>query len=82
LYLPEPAPDGVIYVRTQQAADAMGVHKSTITRWRARGYLKPLDGCPPHMPMYAWEDVITAEYTARMAAITWSGTDIQVQRRG
>lgn len=79
--LPEPAPDDRIYVSTKQAAAAMRVAPCTITWWRSRGYLTPLDGCPPRKPLYAWEDVIAAEHRAWEAAIKASGTDVQIKRR-
>lgn len=79
--LPDPAPDGEIYVSTKQAAAGMRVAPCTITRWRSIGYLEPLPGSPPRKPMYAWSDVISAEYKAWHAAMEASGTDIQIRRR-
>jgi len=81
LEMPFPAADGAVYVFTKQAADLMGVTPGTITHWRSRGYLEPVPGSPPRKPLYRWDDVVDAEYQARMAAIEASGTDIQVRRR-
>jgi hypothetical protein len=78
--LPAPGPDGLVYVITKTAAALIGVAPCTITRWRDLGYLKPVPGSPPRKPLYLWDDVIEADYTARMAAIAASGTDIQVRR--
>ncbi|MCW2904036.1 MAG: hypothetical protein JWO67_6301 [Streptosporangiaceae bacterium] len=79
--LPRPGPDGRVYVITQTAARLIGVDESTITRWRTLGYLKPVPGSPPRKPLYLWDDVVEAEYLARQAAITASGTDVQCRRR-
>lgn len=80
LDLPEPRADGIIYVFTKQAAALMGVTPATITRWRSVGYLAPVPGSPPRKPAYRWDDVVEAEYLARMAAIAASGTDVQCTR--
>lgn len=78
--LPDPIADDLVYVFTKQAAALIGVAPCTITRWRALGYLKPAPGSPPRKPAYLWDDVLEAEYKARMAAIRTSGTDVQVRR--
>lgn len=79
--IPDAIADDLVYVFTGQAARLMGVAPCTITRWRDVGYLKPQPGSPPRRPVYLWDDVVEAEYKARMAAITASGTDVQVRRR-
>jgi hypothetical protein len=79
--IPDPIADDLVYVCTKQAAEAMGVAPCTITRWRNLGYLKAQPGSPPRKPVYLWDDVVEAEFTARMAAIAASGTDVQCQRR-
>jgi hypothetical protein len=80
LELPAERADGVTYVITKQAAELMGVTPATITRWRSRGYLRPVPGSPSRKPFYAWDDVVEAEHKARMAAIAASGTDAQCRR--
>jgi hypothetical protein len=73
--LPNPAPDGEIYVSTALAAKAMGVKPRTIHSWLALGYL------PKVRPgWYKLSDVAAAEATARRNAIAVSGTDKRVRR--
>lgn len=67
--LPPPGPDGRVYVTTQQAADLLGVNKSTISHWRTKKYIAPIAGSPPRRPVYLWDDVLDAERTARRKAI-------------
>lgn len=69
MLLPDPAPDGHVYVTTTQAAALLGVHKSTISQWRAKGYLAPHPASPPRRPLYRWADVLEAERRTRRAAI-------------
>lgn len=80
MLLPPPGPDGEIYVFTKDAAKAMGVAACTVTQWRRRGYLEPVEGSPPHKPLYRLSDVRRAEKTTRDNAIRVSGSDSQVQR--
>jgi len=79
--LPPPAPDGVIYLTTTQAAKLAGVACCTITSWRHKGYLKPLEGSPPRKPMYSFKAVCEAEFQAWQNAIRTSGNDKRVHRR-
>lgn len=78
--LPQPAPDGRIYVNTTQAAEAMGVTKTTIGRWRSHSYLEPLPGSPRRKPLYAWDDVVEAEHRAWQAGLSTSGVDPRLFR--
>jgi hypothetical protein len=78
--IPDAIADDLVYVFTSQAARLVGVAPCTVTRWRNIGYLKPAPGSPPRKPAYLWDDVLEAEYKARMAAIRTSGTDVQVRR--
>ena len=78
--LPEPAPDGVIYVTTTVAARLLRVAPCTVTSWKSKRYLAPVPGSPPGKPVYRWADVLEAEFTARMNAIRVAGTDVQVRR--
>ena len=78
--LPEPASDGLIYVTTATAARLLGVAPCTVTSWKAKGYLRPVTGSPVRRPVYAWDDVMEAEFRARQNAIRTSGTTKQVQR--
>jgi hypothetical protein len=75
--LPAPGPDGRIYVNTKTAAAAMGVTPAAVTHWRKRGYLAPLAGSPPRKPLYAWDDVVAAEYTAWQAGLVANGIDVR-----
>ena len=79
--LPEPAANGVVYLCTRQAAELFGVACCTISSWKTKGYLRPLDGSPPRKPMYAYDDLVQAEYTAWQAALRTSGTDKRIARR-
>jgi hypothetical protein len=78
--LPRPAPDGRVYLTTTQSAQLMNVTKTTIIRWRRHGYLTPIDGSPPNKPMFAYDDVVAAEATARLRGIATSGIDPRDQR--
>jgi hypothetical protein len=79
--LPDPASDGQVYVTTPIGARLLGVAQCTITRWKAKGYLQPVAGSPPNRPVYRWDDLLEAEFTARQNAIRTSGTAKQVQRK-
>lgn len=79
--LPEPAPDGRIYLCTKSAAELFGVRACTISSWKTKGLLTPLPGSPPHKPLYAYDDLVQAEYTAWQNALRTSGTDKRVTRR-
>jgi hypothetical protein len=59
--LPDPAPDGEIYLTTTQAAEWCGLTKGRIVQWRMAGMLEPIPGCPPRKPFYHLADVIRAE---------------------
>lgn len=78
--LPDAAFDGEYYVTTARAARLLGIATCTISAWKKRGYLAPVEGSPPSRPLYLWTDVLEAEYTARQNAIRTSGTDVQVKR--
>ena len=80
MQVPDRVRDGETYVTTAEAAALMRVAVSTVSRWKAKGYLKPVPGSPPRKPIYAYTDVTDAEYKARQEAIKASGTDKQVQR--
>ena len=81
MQLPAAHSDGEIYVVTKTAAALLDVAPCTITRWRNLGYLTPVEGSPPRKPLYRWADVVEAEHTAWQAALTASGTDVQIRRR-
>ncbi len=78
--IPAPAADGLTYVTTATAARLLRVAPCTISSWKAKAYLRPVPGSPPRHPVYLWDDVLEAEYTARQNAIRTSGTDRQVKR--
>ena len=80
MLLPPAGPDGEVYVFTKDAAEAMGVAPCTVSQWRKRGYLKPLEGSPPRKPLYRLSDVRRAERITRENAIKACGSDTQVQR--
>ena len=62
MLLPDPAPDGEIYVSTAQAAEAMRLQPPAIRRWVKIGYL------PEAAPgVYAFSAVTAAEKLARDA---------------
>ena len=79
--LPEPAANGVIYLHTKAAAELFGVACCTISSWKTKGYLCPLPGSPPRKPMYSYDDLVQAEYSAWQAALRTSGTDKRIKRR-
>ena len=74
MLLPEPAPDGQIYVSTAQAAAAMGRKPPAVRRWVRIGYLA--EAAPG---LYRLSDVAAAEKRARDAAIRTSGTDTRAR---
>lgn len=62
MLLPDPAPDGEVYVTTGQAAEAMDVTEHTVRRWVRAGYLtRAAPG------LYASSAVTAAEKLARDA---------------
>ncbi|MCO6011432.1 hypothetical protein NE236_41430 [Actinoallomurus purpureus] len=73
-------PDGREYVDRANAARAAGVKPATISTWEARGRLTRVPGTPPRQPLYALEDVIEAEYQARMNAARTAGTTTRAVR--
>lgn len=79
--MPVLSPDGEEYVLTKEAAEAMGVSPCTVTQWRNRGYLRPVEGSPPRKPLYRMRDVEDAEHQARLNAIRTSGSDRKVRRQ-
>jgi hypothetical protein len=79
--LPAPAPDGRIYLNTSQAAELLNVAACTISAWKNRGHLTPLAGSPPRKPLYLYDDLIKAEFTAWQNALRTSGSDKRVKRR-
>lgn len=80
MILPAAAADGETYLFTKDAAVAMGVAMCTISQWRRRGILEPVDGCPPRKPLYRLSDLRRAEQVARENAIRTSGSDLRVRR--
>lgn len=78
--LPDRTRDGETFVTTAEAAALMRVAVSTVSRWKAKGYLKPVPGSPPRKPVYTYSAVLEAEYTARQKGIEASGSDRQVRR--
>jgi hypothetical protein len=80
LLLPPVSADGETYLFTKDAASAMGVAQCTISQWRRRGLLEPVDGCPPRKPLYRLTDLRKAEQAARENAIRTSGSDLRVRR--
>lgn len=78
--IPDRTRDGETYVTTAEAAALMRVAISTVSRWKAKGLLKPVPGSPPRKPMYAYSAVVDAEYQARRNAIAASGSDRQCRR--
>jgi|HubBroStandDraft_6_1064221.scaffolds.fasta_scaffold191766_2 hypothetical protein len=62
MLLPDPAPDGEIYVTTAQAAEAMRLKPPAIRRWVKIGYLA--EAAPG---WYAFSAVTAAERLARDA---------------
>ena len=65
MILPNPAPDGEIYLTTSQTADYCGVTKGRVVQWRYAGILESIPGCPPRKPFFALADVIQAEWRYR-----------------
>jgi hypothetical protein len=78
--LPDRTRDGETFVTTAEAAALMRVAVSTVSRWKAKGYLKPVPGSPPRKPVYTYSAVLEAEYVARQNGIAASGSDRQVRR--
>ncbi len=80
MQIPDRTRHGETYVTTKEAAALMRVAISTVSRWRAKGYLKPIPGSPPRKPIYTYTAVLEAEYVARQKGIEASGSDRQVRR--
>ncbi len=59
---------------TTEAANAVGVGKSTISNWAARGHLKPIDYDGSNRPLYAMIDVLRCARATRRRAIGQSRT--------
>jgi len=78
--LPRRAPDGRIYLTTDQAAAAMQVSKSTISVWKSNGLITPLEGSPPRRPLYDYEQLKDAERDMRRKLIE-DGHEYWAQRR-
>lgn len=76
MLLPDPAPDGEIYVTTAQAAKATGRQPPAIRRWVKLGYL--VEVAPG---LYALSAVTDAEARARDGAVRTSGTDTRARPR-
>lgn len=74
-------PDDIEYWTTKQAAEGMDVSPSTVSGWRRKGYLTPIDESPPGRPIYRKLDVARAEKTAYDAAIRTSGSAKRSSRR-
>lgn len=79
--LPDPGPDGRIYLTTAQAAKVFGVAACTISQWKARGYLQPLAGSPDRKPLYEYGALAEAEHRAWQNALRTSGSDRRIKRR-
>ncbi|WP_307801573.1 MerR family transcriptional regulator [Actinomadura violacea] len=73
-------PDAEEYWTTAQAAAALGVSPSTISTWRTRGYMDPVEGSPPRRPIYRRADVVQAEKAAYQAALRTSGSAKRTSR--
>ncbi|MFI6594968.1 hypothetical protein ACIBHX_01900 [Nonomuraea sp. NPDC050536] len=73
-------PDGERYVTRAQAAEVKGVSVGAIDGWIRKGYLAPLEGCPPRRLLFNLADVDAAELLAYEAAVRTSGTDKRVTR--
>ena len=78
--IPDAIADDLVYVFTKKAAELIGVAPCTITRWRDLGYLTPVPGSPPRKPVYLWDDVVEAEFTATQNGLRTSGIDPRTQR--
>lgn len=78
--LPAPAPDGRIWLTTDQAAAVAHVSKSTISVWKSDGLLIPHPDSPPRHPMYDREDVLDVEKRQR-DKLREDGHDYWAQRR-
>ena len=63
MLLPDPAPDGEVYVTMAQAAEAMGVKPAAVRRWVRIGHLPEAAA-----GVYALSAVAAAEKAARDAA--------------
>lgn len=64
--VPEPLDE---LVSTTEAAQKIGVGKSTISNWAQRGYLAPADIDAAHRPLYKMIDVLRAARDTRRRAI-------------
>jgi hypothetical protein len=73
-------PDGERYVTRAHAAALKGVSVGALDGWVRKGYLKPLEGCPPRRLMFNLSDVDAAELLAYQAALRTSGSGKRVER--
>ena len=80
MVLPEPGPDGLIYLTSAQAGELTGVSAAAVLRWERAGYLAAAGKGSRGRRLYEYGAVIDAEFQARQAAIRTSGTDVQVRR--
>lgn len=61
-------------VSTTEAAQAIGVGKSTVSNWATRGYLVPSGLDPANRPLYRLVDVLRCARETRRRAIGYSRT--------
>lgn len=73
-------PDGDRYVTRAHAAELKGVSTDAIDGWVRKGYLAPLEGCPPRRRLFNLADVDVAELLAYEAAVRTSGSEKRVER--
>lgn len=70
ILLPDPAPDGEIYLSGRQAAAIVGVTQQAILLWRKFGWLTEAIQEPGgrRLLMYRYSDVLAADGRARRVA--------------
>jgi hypothetical protein len=73
-------PDGEQYVTRAHAAALKGVSVHAVDGWVRKGYLAPLEGCPPRRLLFKLADVDSAEVLAYQAALRTSGSGKRVHR--
>ena len=78
--LPPPAPDGHVYLTTDQAARALRVSKSTISVWKSERRITPHPDSPPRHPMYDWCRLVDVEHERRQK-LRDDGHDYWAQRK-
>lgn len=78
--LPPAAPDGHVWLTTDQAAAALNVSKSTISVWKAERRIKPHPDSPQRHPLYDYCELIEVEYERRQK-LRADGHDYWAQRR-